>query len=538
MSDQQHAATGRGPGPGPGRSGPGPEPDASGRGGPYPGGRSARGDVTDGPAASGSSGGSEARDPGAAGGPSRTGGGGGGDDVPGSGSDSGSGSGSGSGGDVPGGDASAPPAGRLRRDREHQMLGGVCAGLGRQYDMDPVIFRIALSVLAVAGGFGLIFYGFAWLFVTYDDEDENEVRRLLTGRVDGPALAAVVFALAGCGVFLTLVRNGGVMAFAVILSALLAGAGYWSRQRGAPDPDPLAAQAAADAPPEAQAPPAPAGQPSWWRDPIVKDGTHVGGTGYLWGPRDARDRDVAAAVNISLGTVREDTRGGTGDPRDPRGSGDVRPGPRRSRFIDGWIVLVAAAAGFAGARAMWDDHPLGTSLQTGFAAALIVFGAGIAFSAFRGRTSGGTFFLAVLTAGLLACSAALPSNIDTDWRTPTWRPVAASQVRPSYEVGTGRGVLDLSGLEVPGGRTVASRAEVGLGRLVVIVPDDVTVRLTIDVGLGDIQLPGDDQDDVDVAPGKYEEKTLHPTRVTADGGRLDLDLHVSLGQVEVRRAAS
>ncbi|MET7656870.1 PspC domain-containing protein, partial [Streptomyces sp. NPDC005486] len=28
--------------------------------------------------------------------------------------------------------------GRFRRDREHKVLAGVCAGLGRQCDMDPV----------------------------------------------------------------------------------------------------------------------------------------------------------------------------------------------------------------------------------------------------------------------------------------------------------------------------------------------------------------------------------------------------------------
>src|SRR5690606_16412132 len=128
-----------------------------------------------------------------------------------------------------------------------------------------------------------------------------EFRRLLTGRVEGHTLAAVLFALVGCGVFLTMLNNGGVLSFAVILSLLLAGAGYWSRHRGAPSPDPVTAQATADAPPEAQAPPFPAAYPSWWRDPIVKDGTHVGGTGYLWGPRDSHERDVAAALDVSLG---------------------------------------------------------------------------------------------------------------------------------------------------------------------------------------------------------------------------------------------
>lgn len=108
----------------------------------------------------------------------------------------------------------APEERKFRRDRRHKRLGGVCAGLGRHCDMDPVIFRIGLAVLAITSGLGLVFYGFAWLFVPYEDEEENEARRLLSGRVDGQALTAVLFALVGCGVFLTLLNNGGALTFA------------------------------------------------------------------------------------------------------------------------------------------------------------------------------------------------------------------------------------------------------------------------------------------------------------------------------------
>ncbi|EPD60759.1 PspC domain-containing protein [Streptomyces sp. HGB0020] len=437
--------------------------------------------------------------------------------------------GEGSPGSGPDGVAKSP--GRLRRDRRYKTLAGVCAGLGRECDMDPVIFRITLVVLSATGGIGLIFYGFAWLLVPYDDEEENEVRKLLTGRVDGQALTAVLFALVGCGVFLTMLKNGGVLAFAVVVSLLLAGAGYWSRQRGAPDPDPLAAQAAADAPPEAQAPPAPAAFSSWWREPIVKDGTHDGGTGYLWGPRDSRDRDIAAAINISLGrswTDRADIR----SPRPPA------PRPRGPRWIGGWVFLLALLAGGLATGQTWEDHALGTSLQAGFAAALIVFGLGIALSAFLGRTGAGSVFLAVVTAALLAASAALPKNINTHWIRTTWQPAAVADIRPTYELGSGVGTLDLSRLRVAKGQTVSTDAEVGAGRLKVIVPKDVTVRLSIDVGVGDIQLPGDEQKDVDVAPDKHKEVTLPPVTGGKNTGTLDLDLEVGVGQAEVSRAAS
>ncbi|MGW0760899.1 PspC domain-containing protein [Streptomyces sp. NPDC002814] len=428
--------------------------------------------------------------------------------------------------DVPG------PPHRFRRDRSHKMLAGVCAGLGRQCDMDPVIFRITLAVLSATGGLGLIFYGFAWLFVPYEDEEQNEVRKLLTGRVDGQALTAVLFALVGCGVFLTLLKNGGVLTFAVVLSLLLAGAAYWSRHRGTPDPDPLAAQVVADAPPEAQAPPVPTAYPSWWRDPIVKDGTHEGGTGYLWGPGDSHARDIAAAVNIGLGPWGN-------SPDDIRRRAPVQaPRPRGPRWIGGWVSLLALLAGGLGTRLTWDEHPLGTSLQTGLACALIVLGLGIAVSAYLGRTGAGSFFLAVITASLLAAAAAIPKDISTQWIQETWRPTAVADVRQHYELGTGVGTLDLTGVPLAKGRTVDTGADVGVGRLKVIVPKDVTVKVTIDVGVGDIQLPGDEQQDVDVEPGRHQELTLTPPPGTKSTGTLDLDLRVGVGQAEVSRATS
>ncbi|MFF0199136.1 PspC domain-containing protein [Streptomyces sp. NPDC005017] len=429
------------------------------------------------------------------------------------------------------GDELEPPHRRLRREREHKMLAGVCSGLGRQCDMDPVIFRITLAVLAATGGIGLIFYGFAWLFLPDEDEDENEVRRLLTGRVDGQALAAVLFALVGCGVFLTMMNNGGVLSFAVILSLLLAGAGYWSQRRGAPDPDPLAAQAVADAPPEAKAPPVPASHPSWWRDPIVKDGKHVGGTGYLWGPRDSRDRDIAAAVTIG----REAYEPGTPTPR------TTRPEPRRARdqrWIGGWVCLLALLAGALTIRLTWEEHPLGTSVQAGLACTLIVLGVGISVSAFLGRTGAGSVFLAVLTAGLLAAATALPKDISTQWTRTTWRPAAVADVRPHYELGTGVGTLDLSRLDLRRGGLVSTSAEVGVGRLLIVVPPDVTVKANIDVGVGDIQLPGEDKQDVDVAAGRTKETTLAPAEGTEAQGVIEIDLQVGVGQAEVSRAAS
>ncbi|WJV46720.1 PspC domain-containing protein [Streptomyces flavofungini] len=411
---------------------------------------------------------------------------------------------------------------KLRRDRRHRKLGGVCAGLGRHCQMDPVIFRIGLAVLAITSGLGLVFYGFAWLFVPYEDEEENEARRLLTGRVDGPALTAVLFALVGCGVFLTLLNNSDALTFAAVLALLLAGAGYWSQHRGAPDPDPVAVQAVADAPPETLAPPV-TGGPSWWRDPLTKGTGPEGMPKYFWGP----DPVVVE--------YQPDA------PHSPAGRRPPAPeptGPRGPRWLGGWVFVAAVLAACLGSALTWEDHPLGTSLQTGLACALAVLGLGIAASSFLGRTGAGSIVLAVITAGLVAGAAALPKNITTDWIRTDWRPATTADVRPTYEMGTGVGTLDLSRIDLGKDQTLRTGAEVGAGRLRVIVPSDAEVRLRAEVGVGDIQLPGDKSKDVDVEPGKEKSATLAPPRGAKDGGTIELRLEVGVGQVEVERAAS
>jgi phage shock protein PspC (stress-responsive transcriptional regulator) len=50
------------------------------------------------------------------------------------------------------------PQKRLFRSRENRVLGGVCGGLGRYFNTDPVFFRIGAIVLALIGGAGVLLY--------------------------------------------------------------------------------------------------------------------------------------------------------------------------------------------------------------------------------------------------------------------------------------------------------------------------------------------------------------------------------------------
>ncbi|MFF4408711.1 PspC domain-containing protein [Streptomyces sp. NPDC001404] len=443
----------------------------------------------------------------------------------------------------------APPADRhdgrppLRRSREPKLISGVCGGLARYFDLDPVVFRVVLGVLAVTGGLGLILYGFAWLLIPLEGEEENEARRMLSGRVEGPALTAVLCALVGCGLFLSMLNNGGVLAFGLMLLIALSGAAYWSQRRRLAEaeeavPDaagsqkPFKAPKTVEAPPETQAPPM-AGTPSWWRDPLARDvmaATRIG-TGYLWGPDEGTGAAGAAPTGVA-GTVRTAVENAWGAAVE-----HARPA-RRAPRLGGWTFLLALAAGWAGTAVHWHQQPLGTSLETGLACALGVFGLGIVLSSFYGRTGGGTVFLGVLTAVLLTGAAALPKSVTPDWTHITWHPASAADVQSRYAVGSGVGVLDLSGLHPPdgqGGQPVSAGAEVGAGRLKAVLPDDMTTQLTIEVGVGDIQLPGEGRDDIEIRPGQHRKVTLAPVAGHPSRGTLELRLKAGIGQVEVTR---
>ncbi len=56
----------------------------------------------------------------------------------------------------------AAPLRDLRRDPENGMIAGVCEGLGRRLDIDPLLLRIVFGATTLASGLGLAAYLLAW----------------------------------------------------------------------------------------------------------------------------------------------------------------------------------------------------------------------------------------------------------------------------------------------------------------------------------------------------------------------------------------
>jgi phage shock protein PspC (stress-responsive transcriptional regulator) len=53
---------------------------------------------------------------------------------------------------------SSPGYHRMYRDPDHRINGGVCAGMGAYWDIDPLIIRIIFLALLLAGGIGAMVY--------------------------------------------------------------------------------------------------------------------------------------------------------------------------------------------------------------------------------------------------------------------------------------------------------------------------------------------------------------------------------------------
>jgi phage shock protein PspC (stress-responsive transcriptional regulator) len=81
---------------------------------------------------------------------------------------------------------------RLTRARDGRWFGGVCAGLGRYFEISPTVYRLAFAALAFAGGTGILLYLAAWLVLPEEDADASLAEEALRNHRDRPGLAVGV----------------------------------------------------------------------------------------------------------------------------------------------------------------------------------------------------------------------------------------------------------------------------------------------------------------------------------------------------------
>jgi signal transduction histidine kinase len=70
-------------------------------------------------------------------------------------------------------DRTASTRGDLRRDPQHGMIAGVCAGLGKRLQVDPLLVRFGFVATTLASGIGLVLYVLAWILMPAETADEG-----------------------------------------------------------------------------------------------------------------------------------------------------------------------------------------------------------------------------------------------------------------------------------------------------------------------------------------------------------------------------
>jgi len=90
--------------------------------------------------------------------------------------------------DSPSGQETGTELRRVRRSRQDRVIGGVCGGLGRYLQVDPVLLRVAAVALALSAGVGVLAYVIAWVVIP----EETDTEPAPVGRPDNPHAVALV----------------------------------------------------------------------------------------------------------------------------------------------------------------------------------------------------------------------------------------------------------------------------------------------------------------------------------------------------------
>lgn len=476
--------------------------------------------------------------------------------------------------DEPGG--GRPP---LARSEDHRVVGGVCAGLGRHLDIDPVVFRVVTAVLCLTGGLGLFLYGLAWLIVPDEKDDakhgRTELQRVLTGRVDGQSIGAVLMTVIGTGVFFSWIGSGDSVMPLLLLGAMVFFAVRHDPERrrrargAAAPPRPAGPYDRAAAEPGALGEGSPLTDWQTWRqdfhtqwtarksefqtrvnlakegfaaasvsttltDAPPADAPPPGRTGYLWDPRHP-ERNPWGATTPPPGMPAQPWWQRTDLPEgDPLRKGTpvvtpAAPRPRRERErsvlgLCGLLIAVGAAW------AVWNVGGHTTVLlSTVLATGLLVLGLTMLVGSRWGRAR--KLALPALLATLaLAGLGNTPAVTGDAVGHRSYAPATAQDVRPSYLLGAGDLRLDLTSLN-PGGATVTSVVKLGAGDAVVVLPPDVAADLTLRTVAGQVQLPDGSHSDSD---GIGAHRTVHfdAAAGAAAKGTVDLTVEVGLGNVQ------
>ncbi len=402
----------------------------------------------------------------------------------------------------------------LCRSSTDRVLAGVAGGIGAYFGIDSVIVRIGFVVLTFLGGAGPFLYLVGWLALPREDSP-SVIANALGGGSQHRFRALLAVGLIGLGLLITANLSGDlfdlfvdVWSIAPYLPLILIAAGValvlW------PGPD-------------RRRKPTPA------RPPAPDLG--------------ARPTSSAFATSVATPPTTAGPEWAAAPPprHPPPGAAPPPPArPRRGRSVLGSLT-VAALFVYTGTAVILDRlDVVETDIGAFFAIAVAITGIGLLVSAFTVPARGLIFLGAALVpVALLFASANVAS-----WRglgEVRVAPVSVNELERDYEHGIGRLAVDLSDLQL-GGSDHYVEVSLGIGEVVVYVPENIRFSADIEVGIGAVSerwsylRSGESgvwhrelRDSMDGGIG-VDAQVVLPTVDDPDG---ELDFHITLGMGEV-----
>jgi phage shock protein PspC (stress-responsive transcriptional regulator) len=196
--------------------------------------------------------------------------------------------------------------------------------------------------------------------------------------------------------------------------------------------------------------------------------------------------------------------------------------PRQpSLLLPGLGVLLAAAGALALAEAVGVDVRWDIALAVGAIGTGVAVVAGVALR----RRAGGLVVVGFVLAALAVVVSAVDVRLEGPIGTQVYSPSATSDLKRNYDTSIGDLKLDLSNAALAAGVTEVD-ANVGVGELRVIVPEDVGLDVDASASAGKVTVFGRSESGVDA-----DLSESIPTR--GSGRTLRIDAHVGLGDVRV-----
>lgn len=439
----------------------------------------------------------------------------------------------------------------VRRDPDDRWVAGVCAGLARRWNVDPVVVRVGLVVLTMLSGIGVVAYLVAWMLVPQADGPSVAETAVARHGSSWPVVAALA-AVPVLAVMVTLGSGNGVAGDFILPAWLsvvvLVGLAFYARSvRSDADRPRSGRSTTTSAPP----PPSSSDERSSGREdpatpraptairPFPTSAPGAQATGAV-GQFTQIPTGVEAVATPALAdaprTMPPALRSG-GPATGPRPARvERRRAPRRRRAGALATLCATAAALIAYGLALLVPRQAGWEHVRpqvfAFAAALAVSALALVFVGMAGRRGGLISLLALILAVGLAISADPSSGT---WRAgvgdSNWVPTATTDM--AYRLGVGEATLDLSSFpQTTAGSAPTVTARLGVGELIVSIPSDLTVLVNARAGLGTI----DDNGTARPASGGGGQVSLSKTY---GGGPPDLvvDASVDLGQITIRKAS-